>query len=112
MRGPVSKRWIVMALPFAVYFRRLSMSRQRMGDNLAHDARQSLAGKRGERNPARAGWRRRARWNVGCVNGELQRKVREHVAHHAGDLTPGYGLLHFRRRKTRRAGARFGFVEI
>ena len=59
-----------------------------MREHFAHDIGQRLVGKLRKRDPARAGRRRRLRRNLGGIDDELQREMREPVGNDAWPAPP------------------------
>src|SRR5262249_43447242 len=59
-------------------------------------------------NPARVFWRCRARGDVSDINRQLERKMREHMAHDASGAAPGDFFLG----EKRSAGKRIALIEV
>src|SRR5580704_4661750 len=107
---PQTSDWLATSLadrkPWTISF--LKCARH----DFAHEAWQRLAVERRQRHPAHAGRCERARRNIRRVDGKLQGKVREDMAHDAGLFSPGDLFWRFLRRKKWRAFERFAFGEI
>jgi hypothetical protein len=59
-----------------------------MGNDLAHQGWQRLAGKRRDFDPSRIGWRRRACRKLGGIDREFERKVGKDMTNDTGRALP------------------------
>jgi len=76
-------------------------------ENFSHEVRQRLIGKISDLHPSCTLWRGSRTSHVGDEDGQLDREMSEHVAHHARQRAPS----HSRTQSWRRTGST-GFVEI